>query len=122
MRDISHWNCQNPTFPDGTPAPPNDEPRTIQWVYGEDNGGAIRNTIGTTLGTLAPVIIGGSNPATTTNGYEQLPVIGPITATGQLSQTILIPEDCRAGNTSMSTCETGTNVTLTRPTRRFLRV
>jgi len=97
MRDISHWNCQNPTFPDGTPAPPNDEPRTIQWVYGEDNGGAIRNTIGTTLGTLAPVIIGGSNPATTTNGYEQLPVIGPITATGQLSQTILIPEDCRAG-------------------------
>ena len=59
MRDISDWNCQNPTFPDGTPAPPNDEPRTIQWVYGEDNGGGIQNTIGTTLGTLAPVIIGG---------------------------------------------------------------
>ncbi|MFZ2339142.1 MAG: PKD-like domain-containing protein [Bacteroidales bacterium] len=97
LRDISDWNCQNPTFPDGTPAPPNDEPRTIQWVYGEDNGGGIQNTIGTTLGTLAPVIIGGANPATTVNGYEQLPVIGPITATGQLSQTILIPEDCRAG-------------------------
>ena len=97
MRDISDWNCQDPTFPDGTPAPPNDEPRTIQWVYGEDNTGAIRNTIGTITGTLAPVIIGGSNPATTANGYEQLPVIGPITATGQLSQTILIPEDCRAG-------------------------
>ena len=97
LRDISDWNCQNPTFPDGTPAPPNDEPRTIQWVYGEDDGGGIQNTIGTISGTLAPVIIGGANPATTANGYEQLPVIGPITATGQLSQTILIPEDCRAG-------------------------
>ncbi len=96
LRDISDWNCQDPTFPDGTPAPPNDEPRTIQWVYGEDDGGGIQNTIGTTLGTLAPVIIGGANPATTANGYEQLPVIGPITATGQLSQTILIPDDCRA--------------------------
>ena len=96
LRDISDWNCQDPRYPDGTPGTPNDEPRTIQWVYGEDHGGAIRNTIGTTLGTLAPVIIGGSNTATTANGYEQLPVIGPITSTGQLSREIVIPADCRA--------------------------
>ena len=97
LRDISNWNCQNPTFPDGTPASPNDEPRTIQWVYGEDDGGGVQNTIGTILGTLAPVMIGGSHPATTINGYEQIPVIGPITSTGQLSQEIVIPADCRAG-------------------------
>ena len=44
---------------------------------------------------LPPLLSEVQIPATTVNGYEQLPVIGPITATGQLSQTILIPADCR---------------------------
>jgi hypothetical protein len=98
IQDMSTWNCQNPTFIDGTPAPPNDEPRTIQWVYGMDNGGALMNTIGQTLGVFTPVVIGGAtNTVRTINGYAQLPVITPATYQGELSQTIQIPATCRAG-------------------------
>jgi len=94
---MSTWNCLAPTFIDGSPAPPNTDPRTIQWVYGEDSGGTLQNTIGQALGSFSPVIIGGvNNTVRTVNGYIQ-PIISPPLYKGELSQTIFIPATCRAG-------------------------
>ncbi len=96
--DNSTWNCQNPIWPDNSPAPKNDAPRTIQWIYGEDNGGSVINTIGTTLNPASPdpVLIDGGFSATISNGYVDAPVVN-ITSTGQLSRRFIIPASCREG-------------------------
>src|ERR1035437_1912419 len=97
LKDMSTWNCLAPTFIDGSPAPANTDPRTIQWVYGQDNGGTLQNTIGQALGVFNPVVIGGvNNTVRTINGYIQ-PVISPPLYKGELSQTIFIPATCRVG-------------------------
>lgn len=97
LKDMSTWDCQAPTYIDGSPAPANTDPRTIQWLYGIDDGGVLQNTIGQTLGLLPPVVIGGTNNAIrTVQGYTQ-PAITPATYQGELSQTILVPATCRAG-------------------------
>ena len=97
IKDMSIWDCQAPTFIDGSPAPPNTDPRTIQWLYGIDDGGTLQNTIGQTLGLTPNVVIGGANNAIRTiQGYTQ-PIISPAKYQGELSQTILIPAACRAG-------------------------
>ena len=98
LKDMSTWNCQNPVL-GGLPWPPakNTSDRTIQWLYGIDNGGVLQNTIGQTLGITPNVVIGGVNNAIRTiQGYTQ-PVIAPAAYQGELSQTILIPATCRAG-------------------------
>ena len=96
--DNSTWNCQDPIWPDNSPAPRNDAPRTIQWIYGEDNAGSVFNTIGTTLNPASPdpVLIDGGFSATVSNGYIGAPVVN-ITATGQLSKSFIIPASCREG-------------------------
>ena len=98
LRDMSTWNCQNPVL-GGLPWPlaRNTSDRTIQWLYGIDNGGVLQNTIGQTLGLTPNVVIGGANNAIRTiQGYTQ-PIIAPAAYQGELSQTILIPATCRAG-------------------------
>ncbi|HUX56309.1 MAG TPA: hypothetical protein VMV77_05005, partial [Bacteroidales bacterium] len=96
LKDISTWNCQNPLI-GGLPAPKNDAPRTVQWVYGQDDGGTLQNTIGLALGVFDPVVIGGvNNTVRTINGYEE-PIITPAAYQGELSQTIEIPATCRVG-------------------------
>lgn len=82
--DNSTWNCQNPVDYLGNPRPPNDAPRTIQWLYGEDNDGVVWNTISD------PVIIDGLHSATLVDGYVGDPV-KDILSTGQLSKIITIP-------------------------------
>jgi hypothetical protein len=95
LKDMSTWNCQTPTWLDGSPAPANLAPRTIQWVYGMDNSGVLQNTIGQTLGVTDPVVIGGLNPTVRgINGFEQ-PVITPAVYQGEQSMTIEIPASCR---------------------------
>jgi hypothetical protein len=91
--DRSTWNCQPPIPIPGTP---NIDPRTIQWIYGEDNDGIVMNTIGTTVNPSAPapVIIDGTHYASNLDGYTGDPIIG-ITSTGQLSKEIVIPPSCR---------------------------
>src|ERR1035437_176091 len=97
IKDMSTWDCQNPTYINGAPAPANTDPRTVQWLYGIDDGGVLQNTIGQTLGLTPNVVIGGANNAIRTiQGYTQ-PIITPATYQGELSQTILIPASCRAG-------------------------
>jgi hypothetical protein len=98
LRDISTWNCQSPTWLDLSPAPHNDAPRTIQWIYGENSGGAVQNTIGTAMGTgiTDPVVIDGVHNATTVDGYVGDAVID-ITSIGELSKAIVIPATCRDG-------------------------
>jgi hypothetical protein len=98
LKDMSTWDCQNPTFLDLTPAPANNSIRTVQWVYGMDNSETVSaNTIGSTLNLPDPVVIGGTNNVTRAlPGYDQAP-ISPATYQGELSQTIFIPATCRAG-------------------------
>ena len=94
LRDISTWNCQNPTVP--PPIDPNaydnDSPRTIQFVYGETPAGAVMNTI------TGNVLIGGSHVANGSDGYVG-PVIGPLNPPNPntLSEVITIPATCKAG-------------------------
>ncbi len=94
LRDISTWNCQNPTVP--PPLNPadydNESPRTIQFVYGETPAGAVMNTIS------GNVLVGGSNVANGANGYIG-PVIGPINPPNPntLTDVITIPATCQAG-------------------------
>ena len=94
LRDISTWNCQNPTVP--PPLNPadydNESPRTIQFVYGETPAGTVMNSI------TGNVLIAGSNVANGGNGYVG-PVIGPLNPPNPntLSDIITIPATCQAG-------------------------
>ncbi len=94
LRDISTWNCQNPTVP--LPLNPNDydneSPRTIQFVYGETPAGAVMNTI------TGDVLIGGVNVANGGGGYVG-PVIGPLSPPNPntLTDVITIPATSQAG-------------------------
>jgi len=92
LRDISIWNCQNPIVPPPLVAPPNNSPRTLQFVYGETPAGAVMNTI------TGNVIIGGSNVANAANGYVGS-VLGPFLPPnpGTLTEVITIPATCQAG-------------------------
>jgi len=93
IRDNSIWNCQPPVPIPGTP---NNVARTLQWVYGADDGLAVQNTIGTAMGTGVsdPVMISAINPATTLAGYVGA-ILPGITSIGQVSEEITIPASCR---------------------------
>ncbi|MDI9533350.1 MAG: hypothetical protein QM238_06825, partial [Bacteroidota bacterium] len=94
LRDISVWNCQNPTVP--PPLNPadydNESPRTIQFVYGETPAGTVMNTI------TGDVLIDGSHVANGSDGYVG-PVIGPLYPPNPntLTDVITIPATCKAG-------------------------
>ncbi len=94
LRDISIWNCQNPSVP--PPLNPadydNDSPRRIQFVYGETPSGSVMNTI------TGNVLIGGSNVANGSHGYVG-PVLGPLYPPNPntLTDQITIPATCKAG-------------------------
>ncbi len=98
IKDMSTWNCQAPKWLDGSDAPANTDPRTIQWLYGIDDGGILQNTIGLVSSTTPQVYIGGmvNYAQRTVQGYAQ-PVITPAPYQGSVSQSILIPATCRAG-------------------------
>jgi len=87
IRDNSTWNCQNPVLPGGYTAVPNTDPRNIEWLYGRDPAGGIRNTITGTV-TIASL---GNAPAT--SGRISPVPYGP----NSLSQAITIPSSCQAG-------------------------
>ncbi|HCI55029.1 MAG TPA: hypothetical protein DFI01_03785, partial [Bacteroidales bacterium] len=86
LRDNSTWNCQSPGVP--PPLNPadydNDQPRTLQWVYGETPSGTVMNTI------TGNVIVGGTHVTNLSNGYEG-PVNPGQTSVGLLSEVITIP-------------------------------
>jgi hypothetical protein len=84
--DASKWNCQNPTWLDLSPAPPNDVPRTLQWLYGSDGTTIFNNITGTVFVT--------GNDAT--SGYIGA-VISGVASPGQPSESISIPATCRVG-------------------------
>ncbi len=90
LRDMSTWNCQSPTYIDGSPAPPNSDPRNIQWLYGKDPSGAITNTItGPGVVTISNLGVAPQNSA------RMLPSpYGP----ASLSEWITIPASCKAGD------------------------
>jgi len=98
LQDMSTWNCLDPTWNNSDPAPPNDDPRPIQWLYGVNNAGGFvgENTIGQVLNDFTPVNVGGNDVVRNSNGYIQ-PVISPAAYQGELSQAIIIPSTCRAG-------------------------
>ena len=99
LKDMSTWNCQNPIWLDLSPAPANIDPRTVQWLYGVNDAGTFvgENTIGQTIGSPTPVVVGGvNNVVRGTNGYTPA-AIYPATYQGELSQTITIPATCRVG-------------------------
>ena len=90
LRDMSTWNCQSPTYIDGSPAPSNSDPRNIQWLYGKDPTGAPKNTItGPGVVTISNLGVAPQNSA------RMLPSpYGP----SSLSEWITIPASCKAGD------------------------
>jgi len=92
LRDITTWNCQDPTVPPPLTAKPNTSNRNFQFVYGETPAGAIMNTI------TGDVYIGGSNIANSSDGYIG-PVLGPYAPPNPnvLTDAITIPATCKAG-------------------------
>jgi hypothetical protein len=88
LRDNSTWNCQSPVLPGGLLPVPNTDPRNIEWLYGRDNGGAIRNTI---TGTVSVASALGNAPQASGR-------ISPVPyGSSSLSQAITIPATARAG-------------------------
>ena len=87
IRDNSTWNCQNPVLPGGLTPEPNLDPRNIEWLYGRDPGGAIRNTI---TGAVNIATLG--NAPRASGRFSPIPY-GPTS----LSQSITIPASCLAG-------------------------
>ncbi|MCK4980851.1 MAG: hypothetical protein KAS62_10680, partial [Candidatus Delongbacteria bacterium] len=91
LRDNSTWNCQNPTVPMGLTAAPNDDPRNLQWYYGENPAGGVTNTI---TGDVAVGALGNANAAGGVWDARHAPV--PM-AVGELSDAIIIPATTVAG-------------------------
>ena len=87
VRDNSIWNCQNPVVPGGLVAVPNDDPRNIEWLYGQDPIGNITNTISGT------VFVAGLGDAPQSSGRFSPTPYGP----SSLAQSVTIPATCQAG-------------------------
>lgn len=89
IRDNSTWNCQNPSLPGSLIPVPNSDPRNLEWLYGQDPGGGIHNTI------TGAVTVGALGSAPQTSGR-----ISPLpNAPGSLSESIIIPSTCLPGET-----------------------
>ncbi len=91
LRDNSTWNCQNPTVPIPLTADPNDDPRNLQWYYGENPAGGVTNTI---TGDVAISALGNANGG---GGVWDLRHAPSPMAPGEISESITIPATAVAG-------------------------
>jgi PKD domain/Ig-like domain CHU_C associated/PKD-like domain/SprB repeat/CHU_C Type IX secretion signal domain len=91
LRDNSTWNCQNPTVPVGLTAAPNDDPRNLQWYYGENPAGGVTNTI---TGNVAVGSLGNANASGGVWDTRHAP--SPMEP-GETSDAIIIPATAVAG-------------------------
>ncbi|HLP74082.1 MAG TPA: PKD-like domain-containing protein, partial [Bacteroidales bacterium] len=94
LADISTWNCQNPNVP--LPLNPadydNDQPRTIQFIYGETPAGGVMNTI------TGNVLVGGTHITNGADGYAGTVITGILPPNPKTNtESITIPASCKVG-------------------------